>query len=54
MIQNEPIIRRGDMIRCALCAHAPCDSACDRLDPARLLVCPQRAISPGRKRIVKG
>ena len=37
MIQNEPIIRRGDMIRCALCANAPCDSACDRLDPARLL-----------------
>ena len=37
MIQNEPIIRRGDMIRCALCKDAPCDAACDKLTPSRLL-----------------
>ena len=37
MIQNEPIIRRGDMIRCALCADAPCDAACKALEPSRLL-----------------
>ena len=37
MIQNEPIIRRSDMIRCALCSDAPCDAACGRLEPSGLL-----------------
>ena len=30
-------IFRSDMIRCALCADAPCTGACGRLDPAALL-----------------
>lgn len=37
MIQNEPILRRSDMIRCALCSDASCDAACDRLEPSGLL-----------------
>ena len=37
MIQNEPIIQRADMIRCALCADAPCDEACDQMKPSSLL-----------------
>ncbi len=37
MIRNEPIIARGDMIRCALCKDAPCAAACERLKPAGLL-----------------
>ena len=37
MIQNNPIIQRSDMIRCALCKDAPCDAACGRLDPSHLL-----------------
>ena len=37
MIGNEPMIRRVDMIHCALCADAPCDAACPKLDPAALL-----------------
>ena len=37
MIRNAPMIRRADMIRCALCKDAPCDAACDRLNPAELL-----------------
>ncbi len=37
MIQNEPVIRRSDMIRCALCGDAPCDGACGRFAPSRLL-----------------
>ena len=37
MIRNEPILRRSDMIRCALCGDAPCDAACGKLDPSRLL-----------------
>ena len=37
MIQNEPIIRRADMISCALCGDAPCDAACGALAPAALL-----------------
>ena len=37
MIQNEPIVQRTDMIRCALCADAPCDSACEKIRPASLL-----------------
>ena len=37
MIQTNPAIARTDMIRCALCADAPCDKACDKLKPAGLL-----------------
>ena len=37
MINTEPTIRRADMIRCALCADAPCDAACSALRPAGLL-----------------
>ena len=37
MIRNEPMIRRSDMIHCALCADAPCAAACEKLDPAGLL-----------------
>ena len=37
MIQNTPIIQRSDMIRCALCADAPCDAACETLNPSGLL-----------------
>ena len=37
MIHNEPIIRRADMIRCVMCADAPCDAACGPLKPAELL-----------------
>jgi len=37
MIQTESIIIRPDMIRCALCADAPCDKACAKLSPSGLL-----------------
>ncbi len=37
MISAEPIITRADMIRCALCADAPCDAACEKLRPAEAL-----------------
>ena len=37
MIQNEPIIMRQDMIQCAICAQAPCDGACEKLNPSDLL-----------------
>ena len=37
MIQSKPIIMRSDMIRCALCANAPCDAACSQIKPADLL-----------------
>ena len=37
MIQTEPGISRADMIRCALCGEAPCDTACDKVAPAALL-----------------
>ncbi len=33
----ERMIRRSDMIRCALCADAPCTAACGRCDPAGIL-----------------
>ena len=33
----EKTITRADMIRCALCADAPCSAACGKLDPAGLL-----------------
>ena len=37
MIQNEPLIKRSEMIRCALCSDAPCDYVCSRLKPSALL-----------------
>ena len=37
MITTEPKVSRADMIRCALCADAPCSAVCSKLDPARLL-----------------
>ena len=33
----ERVVRRKDMIRCALCADAPCTRACPKTDPAALL-----------------
>ena len=33
----ERMIRRADMIRCALCKDAPCTAACGKTDPAGLL-----------------
>ena len=37
MILSEQRIARSDMIRCALCTDAPCDKACMKLTPSRLL-----------------
>ena len=37
MIQREPILRRADMIRCALCKDAPCETACGTLRLSSLL-----------------
>ena len=37
MIRSDPFISRGDMIRCVLCADAPCREACDKLRPSTLL-----------------
>ena len=37
MIGLEQAIARGDMIRCALCDDAPCDAACEKMNPASLL-----------------
>ena len=37
MIPQTPQIPRTEMIRCALCADAPCDQACSRLGPSKLL-----------------
>ena len=37
MIATTPRIARADMQRCALCVSPPCDAACGRLEPARLL-----------------
>ena len=37
MIQTAPMISRADMNRCALCAAAPCDAACEKVRPAGLL-----------------
>jgi len=33
----ERVIQRTDMLRCALCADAPCSAACRAIDPAALL-----------------
>lgn len=38
MIQNDPIIRRADMVRCTLCHNAPCDAPCPAgMNPSGLL-----------------
>ena len=37
MIQINSMITRGDMIRCVLCADAPCGRACEKMNPAELL-----------------
>ncbi len=37
MIQSEPFINRADMIRCALCLNAPCDTACPAFSPSDIL-----------------
>ena len=37
MLTANQIIARSEMIRCALCADAPCDAACEKLKPAELL-----------------
>jgi len=37
MIGLAAMISRGDMIRCALCGDAPCDTACEKMNPASLL-----------------
>ena len=37
MLQNESILRRNDMIHCALCKDAPCDAACGKLPLSGLL-----------------
>ena len=37
MIQITLSINRTDMIRCVLCGNAPCNKACEKLRPARLL-----------------
>ena len=37
MIGTEQCISRADMIRCALCSHAPCNEACEKLKPADYL-----------------
>ena len=33
----KPVVKRRDMISCALCMDAPCSSACPKMDPARAL-----------------
>ena len=37
MINSNQTITRADMIRCALCENAPCDSACAKIKPASML-----------------
>ncbi len=37
MLHDKQLISRSDMIRCALCADAPCDKACSNLDPSGFL-----------------
>lgn len=34
----KPAIERSDMIYCALCKDAPCNSTCLAMDPARALL----------------
>ncbi len=33
----EPILKRQDMIHCALCSDAPCDKACPYMEPSAIL-----------------
>lgn len=37
MILEKPVISRSDLLRCALCSNAPCDKACEKMQPASLL-----------------
>ena len=37
MLTANRMIDRSDMIRCTLCADAPCDAACEKLKPSALL-----------------
>ncbi len=37
MISADPLIPRADMIRCVLCANAPCGAACGKIRPDELL-----------------
>ena len=37
MLQTTPVITRSDMISCALCANAPCETACGKLPVSGLL-----------------
>lgn len=37
MLKDQSLISRLDMIRCTLCADAPCDKACPQVKPAGLL-----------------
>lgn len=37
MLRVNQIISRSDMIRCSLCGDAPCDRACEKLNPSELL-----------------
>ena len=50
MIRTEPRITREDIVRCALCKDAPCDSACEKLKPSLLL----RRIWFGNEQIAAG
>ena len=34
----EPVIKKSDMIKCALCKDAPCSSVCPDVDPAGALL----------------
>ena len=37
MIPMTPVISRSDLNRCAMCVKAPCDAACEKIDPAALM-----------------
>ena len=37
MLPIQPAIPRNEMIRCVLCADAPCDRICEKMKPAGLL-----------------
>ena len=37
MLRVNQMISRSDMIKCALCSDAPCDHACNKLNPSGLL-----------------
>ena len=37
MLHENQMIKRSDMIHCVLCADAPCDNACGKINPSELL-----------------